>query len=155
MQDCTCHSIITESEEESESTVSTTKQDISERSTPSSLPDIPAPEDCTEDTIAANKNFYEGLRDLVPWSSLPEILKKDKKMILQIDGPGYCLIESIIAALSEGYNICYTKDEIIEFMSKELVQNPDYTRYMRIPITQEEVNFNLLSMTTSKKLFSG
>ena len=72
-------------------------------------------------------------------------------MILPIHGPGCVLIESIITALSNGYNISYQKDEIIEFMSKELVQKLDYTRYMRIPITQEEVNFNLLNVTTSKK----
>ena len=65
--------------------------------------------------------------------------------------PGYVLIESIIAALFDGYNISYQKDEIIEFMAKELVHKPDYTRYLRVPISQEEVTFNLLNLTTSKK----
>ena len=39
-------------------------------------------------------------------------------------------------------------------MSKELFQKPDYTKYMRMSITQEEVDFNLLSMTISKKYSS-
>ena len=129
------------------------RQNISERSSPSTLPDIPDPEveDCPEDTVSTNKNFYQGLRDLLPWTSLPDILKKDNKKILHIEGPGYVLIESIIAALSDGYNISYQKDEIIEFRAKELVHKPDYTRYMRVPISQEEVTFNLLNLTTSKK----
>ena len=142
-----------ESEQDNDSTLSTLKQNISERSSPSTLPDIPDPdeEDCPEDTVAANKIFYQGLRDLVPWTSLPEILKKDNKKILPIEGPGYVLIESIIAALLDGYNISCNKDEIIQFIAKELVNKPDHTRYMRIPISQDEVNFNLLNITTSKK----
>ena len=145
--------LILESEEDKTSTLSTLKQDIFERSTPSTLPDIPDPdtEDLPEDTISSNKNFYEGLKELKPWTSLPDILKKDKKMILQVEGAGYVLLESIIAGLYHCYNISYSKDEIIKYMSKELVQKPDYTKYMRLPITQEEVDFNLLSMRTSKK----
>ena len=55
------------------------------------LPDIPDPDgdDLPEDTIAANKNFYQGLKELKPWSSLPGILKKDNKVILQVEGAEY------------------------------------------------------------------
>ena len=145
--------LIPEIEQDRSSTLSTMQQDISERSTPSSLPDIPNPDTdpVPEDTISSNKHFYEGLKELKPWSSLPEILKKDKKKIMEVEGAGYVLLESIIAALYECYKISYSKDEIIQLMSKELVQKPDYTKYMRLPITQEEVDFNLLSMTTTKK----
>ena len=145
--------LIPEIEQDRSSTLSTMQQDISERSTPSSLPDIPNPDTdpVPEDTISSNKHFYEGLKQLKPWSSLPEILKKDKKKIMEVEGAGYVLLESIIAALYECYKISYSKDEIIQLMSKELVQKPDYTKYMRLPITQEEVDFNLLSMTTTKK----
>ena len=33
-------------------------------------------------------------------SLLPEVLKKDNKKILPVEGPRYCLIESIIEALA-------------------------------------------------------
>ena len=76
--------IISETEEDNTSTLSTLKRDISERSTPSTLPDIPDPDadDLPEDTISSNKNFYQGLKELKPWTYLPDILKKDNKMIL-------------------------------------------------------------------------
>ena len=144
--------IISEIEEDNTLTLSTLRQDISERSTPSTLPDIPDldADDLPEDTISLNKNFHQGLKELKPWTCLPENLKKDNKMILQVEGAGYVLLESIIAGLYHCYNISYSKDEIIKYMSKELVQKPDYSKYMRLPITQEEVDFSLLSMTTSK-----
>ena len=81
---------------------------------------------------------------------MPEILKEDMKEICKVEGNGYCLIESIIEALAQDYDIYYSKDELIENISKELCDKPDYTRYLRQPFTQEEVNFNLLNMTTSK-----
>ena len=115
------------------------------------MPDIPDGDDCPEDTISTNKHLYEGHRDLLPWDRLPEILQKDGKEILKVEGPGHCLIESIITALGISHNITYQKDEIINFLSKELFSKPDYTRYLKVPISQEEVNFNLLNMTTSKK----
>ena len=115
------------------------------------MPDIPDGDNCGEDTISTNKHLYEGHRDLLRWDQLPEILKKDGREILSIEGPGYCLIESIIAALGISHNITYQKDEVITFLSEELFAKPDYTRYLRVPISQEEVNFNLLNMTTSRK----
>ena len=72
------------------------------------------------------------------------------KEICKVEGNGYCLIESIIEALAQDYDIYYSKDELIKYISKELCDKPDYTRYLRQPFTQEEVNFNLLNMTTSK-----
>ena len=74
------------------------------------------------------------------------------KEICKAEDNGYYLIESIIEALAQDYDIYYYKDQLIEYISKELCDKPDYTRYLRQPISQEEVNFNLLNMnmTTSK-----
>ena len=95
-------------------------------------------------------NLDKGMGDFRLWSLLPEILKADMKEICKVEGNGYCLIESIIEALAQDYDIYYYKDQLIEYISKELCDKPDYTRYLRQPITQEEVSFNLLNMTTSK-----
>ena len=95
-------------------------------------------------------NLDKGMGDFRLWSQLPEILKADMKEICKVEGKGYCLIESIIEALAQDYDIYYNKDQLIEYISKELCDKPDYTRYLRQPITQDEVNFNLLNMTTSK-----
>ena len=65
------------------------------------------------------------------WSQLPEILNEDGKEVVKVKGKGYCLIESIVEALAQDYDIFYSTDEIIEYISKELIDKPDYTRYLR------------------------
>ena len=85
-------------------------------------------------------NLDKGMGDFRFWSQLPEILKADMKEICKVEGNGYCLIESIIEALAQDYDIYYYKDQLIEYISKELCDKPDCTRYLRQPITQEDHN---------------
>ena len=140
----------------SSSTVTTDYQNISDPSTTSTLPDLPDPDDttpppytCTPNPTASS-SLDQGMGYLKLWSQLPEILNEDGKEVVKVKGKGYCLIESIVEALAQDYDIFYSTDEIIEYISKELIDKPDYTRYLRQPITQDVVDFNLLNMTTSK-----
>ena len=135
------------------STIITVYQNISEPSSTDTLPDLPNPDEenkTTHPELLGPANLDKGMGDLKLWSQLPEILKADMKEICKVEGNGYCLIESIIEALAQDYDIYYSKDQLIEYISKELCDKLDYTRYLRQPVTQEEVNFNLLNMTTSK-----
>ena len=140
----------------SSSTVTTDYQNISDPSTTSTLPDLPNPDDTTPAPYTCPPNptpsssLDQGMGYLKLWSQLPEILNEDGKEVVKVKGKGYCLIESIVEALAQDYDIFYSTDEIIEYISKELIDKPDYTRYLRQPITQDVVDFNLLNMTTSK-----
>ena len=80
------------------------------------------------------------------WSDLPEILEKDGKEVISLESTGGIgLLESIAESLHCEYDIQITTDQLIEKIAQEILLNPDYTRYMKVPITQEEVNYRLLS----------
>ena len=73
------------------------------------------------------------------WDQLPEVLEHDRRQIKNIPGRGFCLIESVIEALSQDYDVHYTTEEILEKITDELLNNLEYTTFMKSPITQNEV----------------
>ena len=96
--------------------------------------------------------FSRGLTNLMKWSDLPNILDHDGKEILTLHNTGGVgLLESISDSLKCEYDIHISTDELISKIAQEILQNPDYTRYMRVPISQEEVNYRLLSFKQGDK----
>ena len=86
------------------------------------------------------------------WSHLPNILDHDGKEILTLHNTGGVgLLESISECLKCEYDIHISTDELISKIAQEILQNPDYTRYMKVPISQEEVNYRLLSFKQGDK----
>ena len=66
------------------------------------------------------------------WSDLPTILDHDGKGILTLHNTGGVgLLESISECLKCEYDIHISTDELISKIVQEILQNPDYTRYMR------------------------
>lgn len=90
-------------------------------------------------------HFFSGIGNLKKWSDLPTILKKDKKKVLAADGKGVNLIESIIRCLWEEYDILVTYDQLVSFLATEICSKPEYTRYMKTPLSQDDINYNFLA----------
>ena len=89
--------------------------------------------------------FSSGIGNLKRWSDLPDILKKDNKKILPPETKGVNLIQSIIAALWEDYDISITYDAMVSFLATEICSKPEYTRYMNCPLSQEDINTKFLA----------
>ena len=85
------------------------------------------------------------------WSDLPEILAMDNKEVGKVEGKGIGLLESISFCLRSDYDIFINPQRLIELIASEVCNHPEYTRYMRVPPSQEEVNHKLLSFTTNKE----
>ena len=86
------------------------------------------------------------------WSDLPNIVDHDGKEILTLHNTGGVgPLESISECLNCEYDIHISTDELISKIAQEILQNPDYTRYMKVPICQEEVNYRLLSFKQGDK----
>ena len=47
----------------------------------------------------------------------------------------------------EDYDIQIDYNRMVEFIATEICRNPDYTRYMKTPLTQGEVNYSLIAMS--------
>ena len=95
--------------------------------------------------------FSRGIDVLKKWCDLPAILQNDRKKVLPSPGKGLCLIESIITCLMEDYDIQIDYNKMVEFIATEICRNPDYTRYMKTPLTQGEVNYSLMAMSENTK----
>ena len=117
-----------------------------------SLPDLDSTS-CgyTSDVAAEYSNFYKGLGELKKWSDLPEILEKDNKKVVPVDGKGLCLMEAISTSLSLEYDILIEPDKLIELISKEVCTHPEYTKYLKVPLSQDELNYNLMAFHSTKK----
>ena len=85
------------------------------------------------------------------WSDLPEILEKDNKKVVPVDGKGLCLMEAISTSLSLEYDILIEPDKLIELISKEVCTHPEYTKYLKVPLSQDELNYNLMAFHSTKK----
>ena len=90
----------------------------------------------TSDVAAEYSNFYKGLGELKKWSDLPEILEKDNKKVVRVEGKGLCLIEAMSTCLSLEYDILIEPDKLIELISKEVCTHPEYTKYLKVPLSQ-------------------
>ena len=105
----------------------------------------------TSDVAAEYSNFYKGLGELKKWSDLPEILEKDNKKVVPVDGKGLCLMEAISTSLSLEYDILIEPDKLIELISKEVCTHPEYTKYLKVPLSLDELNYNLMAFHSTKK----
>ena len=105
----------------------------------------------TSDVAAEYNNFYKDLGELKKWSDLPEILEKDNKKVVPVEGKGFCLMEAISTSLSLEYDILIEPDKLIELISREVCTHPEYTKYLKVPLSQDELNYNLMTFRSTKK----
>ena len=84
-----------------------------------------------------------GVGLLKKWEELPEILKQDRRKTLEIKSMAFGLVESVVEALASDYDIIYSVHEVIEKISAELLANLEYTTFMKSPVTQGEIEFNM------------
>ena len=73
----------------------------------------------------------------------------DGKKILPVSSTGICLFQSISECLWEDYNIQMNPDKLVKLTSTEICNHPDYLKYLRIPVSQEEVDYKLMSFNKS------
>ena len=93
----------------------------------------------TSDVAAEYSNFHKGLIELKKWSDLPEFLEKDNKKVVLVDGKGLCLMEAISTSLGLEHDILIEPDKLIELISKEVCTHPEYTKYLKVPVSQDEL----------------
>ena len=74
------------------------------------------------------------------WDDVPQILKQDNRFIRATEGKGFCLIESVQGALAEDYDIFMSCENIIDQIANQLVDDPEYLKYSKRPLTQADVN---------------
>ena len=92
-------------------------------------------------------HFFSGIGNLKKWVDLPTILKKDRKKVLPPEADGVNLIEGIIRCLWEEYDISISYDKLVELLTTEICSKPEYTRYMKAPLSQDEINHNFLAFS--------
>ena len=74
------------------------------------------------------------------WKDLPQIFKQDNRVIKPTEGKGFSLIESIQVAMAEDYDIFMSCEDIIDQVAIQLVEDPEYLKYSKRPLTQADVN---------------
>ena len=55
----------------------------------------------TSDVAAEYSNFYKGLGELKKWSDLPEILEKDNKKVVPVDGRPFQQVSAYFTFITE------------------------------------------------------
>ena len=91
-------------------------------------------------TYNASNIYYRGVSQLNKWEDVPQILKQDNRFIRATEGKGFCLIESVQCALAEDYDIFMSCENIIDHIANQLVDDPEYLKYSKRPLTQADVN---------------
>ena len=81
---------------------------------------------------------------------MPQILNEDRREILQLEGKGFCLVESVVEALIRDYDVHYTDKDVINKISQELVNNLEYTTFLKSPVSQREVDIRMMENMQSK-----
>ena len=81
---------------------------------------------------------------------MPQILNEDRREILQLEGKGFCLVESVVEALIRDYDVHYTEKDVINKISQELVNNLEYTTFLKSPVSQREVDIRMMEKVQSK-----
>ena len=67
-----------------------------------------------------------------------------------MEGKGFCLVESVVEALIRDYDVHYTYKEVIQKISQELVNNLEYTTFLKSPVSQREVEIRMMEKVQSK-----
>ena len=60
-------------------------------------------------------------------------------------------MEAISTSLSLEYDILIEPDKLIELISKEVCTYPEYTKYLKVPLSQDELNYNRMAFHSTKK----
>ena len=94
---------------------------------------------------------FRAVGQLKKWSELPHILKQDRRKIWKIKGKGYQLIESVIKCLEKDYDIRYKPKEVLDKISSELISKLEYTTFMKSPISQKDVDYNMIEKSPKGK----
>ena len=84
--------------------------------------------------------YYRGVSQLMKWEDLPQILKQGNRVIKPTEGKGFSLIESVQVAMVEDYDIFMSCEDIIDQVAIQLVEDPEYLKYSKRPLTQADVN---------------
>ena len=84
--------------------------------------------------------YYRGVSQLMKWEDLPQILKQDNRVIKPTKGKGFSLIESVQVAMAEDYDIFMSGEDIIDLVAIQLVEDPEYLKYSKRPLTQADIN---------------
>ena len=69
---------------------------------------------------------------------------------MKLEGKGFCLVESVVKALIRDYDVHYTYKEVIQKISQELVNNLEYTTFLKSPVSQREVEIRMMEKVESK-----
>ena len=94
---------------------------------------------------------FRAVGQLRSWEELPHILKQDRRKICSIKGKGYKQVESVIKCLQKDYDIIYSPKEVLEKLSSELITNLEYTTFMKSPISNKSVEYNMMEHSTKSK----
>ena len=60
-------------------------------------------------------------------------------------------MESVIKCLQKDYDILYTPKEVLGKVSAELISNLEYTTFMKSPISNKDVEYNMMGQSTKGK----
>ena len=61
------------------------------------------------------------------------------------------MVESVIKCLQKDYDILYTPKEVLGKVSAELISNLEYTTFMKSPISNKDVEYNMMEQSTKGK----
>ena len=93
------------------------------------------------------ENTIKGAEDLAKWSALPKLLEKDGRRIKEINAKGFALLESVIEALSSDFDVHISLKEMLQGVSKELLDHLEYTRYLKSPLSKAGVEYESANMS--------
>ena len=94
---------------------------------------------------------FRAVGQLKKWSELPHILKQDRRKIWKIKDKGYQFIASVIKCLEKDYDIRYKPKEVLDKISSELISKLEYTTFMKSPISQKDVDYNMIEKSPKEK----
>ena len=105
---------------------------------------------CPNLSKKVQKGVYQIANVLRKWEELPQILSEDRRQVLKLEGKGFCLVESGVEALIRDYDIHYTYKDVIQKIRQELVNNLEYTTFLKSPVSQREVEIRMMEKVKSK-----
>ena len=63
---------------------------------------------------------------------------------MDIKGRGFLLVESVCTVLEKDYGTILSPEEVVKKISEELLTNLEYTTFMKSPLNQYDMEYNLL-----------
>ena len=75
----------------------------------------------------------------------------DRRRVPNLKGKGFCLIESTCKSLEKDYDVFYSPEYVLKKISKELVSNLEYTTFLKSPMNQDMVEYNMMEEEMDKE----